>query len=138
VTILHHEHHIGFERLVQICREVFHLPLSEGGAVAMVQQAGQAVQAAAEAIWEQVRRSANLGRDETSVRVQGKNWWHWVFVGGQCEYHLIVSSRGYDVIESYLGECEADVWVENAVECPGQAVPDLSGTPGPWEITESR
>jgi transposase len=111
VTILHHEHHIGFERLVQICGDVFHLPLSEGGAVAMVQRAGQAVQAAAAAIWEQVRRSAIIGSDETSVRVNGRNYWHWVFVGGKGEYHLIVPSRGYDVIESFMGECEADVWV---------------------------
>jgi transposase len=111
VTILHHEHHIGFERLVQICGDVFHLPLSEGGAVAMVQRAGQAVQAAAAAIWEQVRRSAIIGSDETSVRVLGKNWWQWVFVSQSGEYHLIVPSRGYDVIESFMGECEADVWV---------------------------
>jgi transposase len=111
VTILHHEHHIGFERLVQIFGDVFHLPLSEGGAVAMVQRAGQAVQAAAEAIWEQVRRSAIIGSDETSVRVLGKNWWQWVFVSQSGEYHLIVPSRGYDVIESFMGECEADVWV---------------------------
>jgi transposase len=32
-------------------------------------------------------------------------------VGGECEYHLIVPSRGYEVIESFMGECEADVWV---------------------------
>jgi transposase len=76
VTILHHEHHLGFERLVQICGKIFHLPLSEGGAVAIVQRAGQAVQAAAEAIWEQVRRSTILGSDETNVRVNGRNYWH--------------------------------------------------------------
>jgi transposase len=111
VTILHHEHHIGFERLVQICGEVFHLPLSEGGAVAIVQRAGQAVQAEAEAIGKRVRQSAILGSDETSARVNGRNYWHWVFVGGECEYHLIVPSRGYEVIESFMGECEADVWV---------------------------
>jgi transposase len=111
VTILHHEHHIGFERLVQICGDMFHLSLSEGGAVAMVQRAGQAVQAAAAAIWEQVRRSAIIGSDETSVRVLGKNWWQWVFVSQSGEYHLIVPSRGYDVIESFMGECEAEVWV---------------------------
>lgn len=121
VTILHHEHHIGFERLVQICGEIFHLPLSEGGAVAIVQRAGQAVQAAAVAIWEQVRRSTILGSDETSVRVNGRNYWHWVFVGGQCEYHLIVPSRGYDVIETFMQECEADVWVSDCWKAQLQA-----------------
>ena len=111
VTVLHHEHHIGFERLIQICGEIFHLPLSEGGAVAMVQRAGQAVQGAAEAIGEQVRQSQIIGSDETSARVQGRNYWQWVFVGDRCEYHMIVPSRGYDVIETFMREAEAEVWV---------------------------
>lgn len=113
VTILHHEHHMGFARLVQICGEIFHLPLSEGGAVAMVQRAGQAVYAEAKAIWERVRRSPIIGSDETSARVLGRNWWQWVFVSDRGEYHLIVPSRGYDVIESFMGECEAEVWVSD-------------------------
>ncbi len=111
VTILHHEHHLGFERLIQICGEIFHLPLSEGGAVSIVQRAGQAVAGEAEMIGEQVRQSKVIGSDETSARVQGQNWWQWVFVGGHREYHLILPSRGYDVIERFMGECEAEVWV---------------------------
>lgn len=111
VTILHHEHHIGFERLVQICDEIFHLPVSEGGAVAMVRRAGQAVQGEAEAIGEQVRQSPSISSDETSARVQGRNDWQWVFVADNREYHRIVPSRGYDVIETFMREAEAEVWV---------------------------
>lgn len=111
VTILHHEHHIGFERLIQICGEIFNLSLSEGGAVAIVRRAGQAVQGEAEAIGEQVRQSQIIGSDETSARVQGRNYWQWVFVGDNREYHMIVPSRGYDVIETFMRECEAEVWV---------------------------
>ena len=111
VTILHHEHHLGFERLIQLCGEIFHLPLSEGGAVAIVQRAGQAAQGEAEAIGEQVRQSQIIGSDETSARVNGRNYWQWVFVAENREYHLIVPSRGYDVIETFMDECEAEVWV---------------------------
>ncbi len=111
VTTLHHEHHLGFERLIQICGEIFNLPLSEGGAVAIVRRAGQAAAGEAEAIGEQVRQSQVIGSDETSARVQGQNWWQWVFVGGNREYHLILPSRGYDVIERFMRECEAEVWV---------------------------
>ncbi len=85
--------------------------LSEGGAVAIVQRADQAVQAEAEAIGEQVRQSKVMGSDETSARVQGRSYWQWVFVSGHWEYHLIVPSRGYDVIETCMRESEADVWV---------------------------
>ena len=111
VTLLHHEHHIGFERLVQLCGELFRLPLSEGGAVSIIKRAGTAVFGEAEKIGEQVRQSKVIGSDETHARVHGDNWWQWVFVSANCEYHLIMPSRGYDVIETFMRECEAEVWV---------------------------
>ena len=111
VTNLHHEHHIGYKRLRQICDELFGLRLSSGGAVSIVKRAGKAVQEEAEAIGEQVRQSKVIGSDETSARVHGRNYWQWVFVGDHREYHVIVPSRGYDVIENFMQECEAEVWV---------------------------
>lgn len=111
VTDLHHEHHVGFKRLLKVCEELFGFTLSAGGAVSIVERAGRAAQAEAEAIGEQVRQSKVIGSDETSARVHGKNWWQWVFVGERCEYHLIVPSRGYDVVEEFMRECEAEVWV---------------------------
>jgi transposase len=113
VTHLHHEHHIGFKRLLQICDEMFGVPLSLGGAVSIVERAGKVAQEEAEAIGEHVRQSQVIGSDETSARVHGKNWWHWVFVGEKGEYHLIKRSRGYEVIEDFMGEYEAEVWVSD-------------------------
>jgi transposase len=111
VTDLHHEHHVGFKRLLKICEELFGLTLSAGGAVSIVERAGKAAQAEAEAIGERVRQSKVIGSDETSARVHGKNWWQWVFVGEHCEYHLIEPSRGYDVVEKFMQKCEAGIWV---------------------------
>jgi len=111
VTMLHHEHHVGFERLVQVCGEIFNLALSEGGAVSIVKRAGKAVLAEAEKIGEKVRHGKVVGSDETHARVHGNNGWHWVFVSENCEYHLMMPSRGYDVIETFMRDCEAEVWV---------------------------
>jgi len=111
VTMLHHEHHVGFERLVGLCSEIFNLPLSEGGAVSIVKRAGKAVWDEAEKIGEKVRHGKVVGSDETHARVQGINWWQWVFVSENCEYHLMMPSRGYDVIETFMRDCEAEVWV---------------------------
>lgn len=72
VTMLHHEHHVGFEWLVQLCSEIFNLPLSEGGAVSIIKRAGKAVAGEAEQIGEQVRQSKVIGSDETSARVRVK------------------------------------------------------------------
>jgi transposase len=82
VTNLHHEHHVGYKRLRQICDELFGLELSAGGAVSIIERAGQAAIEEAEAIGEQVRQSQVIGSDETSARVHGKNWWQWVLSNG--------------------------------------------------------
>ncbi len=111
VTNLHHEHHIGFKRLCQICDELLGLTLSSGGAVSIVERAGRAAENEAEAIGKQVRQSLVIGSDETSARVHGRNYWEWVFVGDNCEYHTIVPSRGYNVIEKFMREFEAEVWI---------------------------
>lgn len=75
MTDLHQEHHIGFKRLLKICEELFGLRLSAGGGVSIVERAGKAAQAEAEAIGARVRQSKVIGSDETSARVHGKNWW---------------------------------------------------------------
>ena len=111
VTDLHHEHHVGFNRLLKICEEIFGLTLSAGGAVTIVKRAGRTAQVEAEAIGERVRQSEVIGSDETSARVHGQNWWQWVFVGERCEFHLIEPSRGYDVVEEFMRERAAEVWV---------------------------
>ena len=113
VTYLHHEHHLGFERLCGVMGEVFGTSLSEGGAVAIVERAGQAAQPEAEAIGERVRRSKVIASDETSARVHGRNYWEWVFIGHGGEYHLIRRSRGQEVVEEFMGEYRAEVWLSD-------------------------
>jgi transposase len=113
VTYLHHEHHLGFERLCGVMSDIFGTALSEGGAVAIVERAGQAAQPEAEAIGVRVRQSAVIASDETSARVHGRNYWEWVFIGNGGEYHLIQCSRGQDVVEAFMAECRAEVWVSD-------------------------
>lgn len=113
VAYLHHEQHVGFERLVGVLGDVFGTRLSEGGAVAIVERAGAAAQPEAEAIGERVRQSAVVASDETGSRLHGRNHWEWVFVGSGGEYHLIHRSRGQEVIDAFMRECRAEVWVSD-------------------------
>jgi transposase len=110
VTYLHHEHHVSFQRVQGILQDLLTLDLSAGGAVAMLERAGAAAQPEAEAIGEAVRHSPVIGSDETSARVNGRNWWEWVFESQAGEYHVIVPSRGFDVIEAFMQQARANVW----------------------------
>jgi len=113
VTYLHQVHHVGFERLQTVLLDVFGIALSLGGEVAVVERAGVAAEPEAAAIGEQVRASAVIQSDETSCRVNGHNHWEWVFVSLAGIYHLIRRSRGQDVIDAFMGERRAAVWLSD-------------------------
>lgn len=113
ITYLHHEHHLSFQRLQRLLTDLFGTPLSEGGEVSVLERAGAAAQPLAEAIGVQVRQSRVIQSDETSCRVQGRNWWEWVFVSEAGEYHVIRQSRGQDVINEFIGDATPEVWVSD-------------------------
>ena len=48
--------------------------------------------------------------DETSVRVKGKNWWEWVFIGTLAVLHVIQPSRGKAVVTALFGAIQPEVW----------------------------
>jgi transposase len=110
LTYLHQEHHLSFERLMQ---DVWQVSLSEGGAVAVMERAGEAARPEAEQIGAQVRQSAVIGSDETSARVQGRNWWEWVFLNETAEYHCICPSRGQAVIDAFMQDAQVEVWLSD-------------------------
>jgi transposase len=108
---LHITQAIGFERLVCLLDEVFGVRLSEGAIANMLARAGTPLTAAAETTAAEVRSSKVVASDETSARVEGKNWWQWVLLSSTAVHHLIADSRGAAVLTDFLGESKPDVWV---------------------------
>jgi transposase len=114
LAYLHHGHHLSHERLVAVCGSVFGLRISEGGIAAALARLADRARPAAAAIRERVRASPTLNSDETGVRVDGRNWWHWVFQTPTASYHVLAPSRGADVVEHFLGEARPEVWGSDA------------------------
>jgi transposase len=108
---LHVTQSIGFERLVGLLDEVFGLRLSEGAIANLLARAGTPLTAAAETTAAAIRNSKVVASDETSARVEGKNWWQWVLLSSTAVRHLIADSRGAAVLTEFLGETKPDVWV---------------------------
>jgi transposase len=111
---LHHGHHLSHERLVAVCGSVFGLRISEGGIAAALARLAARAKPTADAIRERVRASPTINSDETGVRVDGRNWWHWVFQTPTASYHVIVPSRGADVVARFLGEARPEAWGSDA------------------------
>src|SRR6266851_2912641 len=95
---LHVTQAIGFERLGLRLDEVFGIRLSEGAIANMLARAGTPLTAAAETTAVAVRNSKVVASDETSARVEGKNWWQWVLLSSTAVHHLIADSRGAAVL----------------------------------------
>ncbi len=57
----------------------------------------------------EIRDAGNVNADETGSRVDGENWWLWVFVTKAAALYKIEHSRGKKVVEDTLGEKFAGV-----------------------------
>jgi transposase len=110
LSYFHERHHVGYERLVEICRDVFGLAISQGGVENALRRLVERARPTYAAIREQVRGSPVINSDETSARVAGRNHWQWVFQTAEASYHVIVPSRGGEVIDAFLAGAEPEVW----------------------------
>jgi transposase len=106
-------HAIGFERLSALFADVFGLDISEGALANLFTRVKPCFDDQAEAIARSVVDSAIVCSDETSARVEGRNWWEWVFLGGGAALHLIRPSRGKQVPEAVFAGRRPAVWVSD-------------------------
>lgn len=113
VVYLHYAHAIGMERLVTLMDELFSLSISEGAISNILARARQPLLDATAAIENVVLASPVICSDETSVRVKGKTWWEWVFIGTLAVLHVIQPSRGKAVVSALFGAIRPEVWVSD-------------------------
>src|ERR1035441_4214880 len=93
--------------------ELFSLSISEGAISNILARAREPLLDATAAIETVVLASPVICSDETSVRVKGKNWWEWVFIGTLAVLHVIRPSRGKAVVQALFGEVRPMVWVSD-------------------------
>jgi transposase len=103
--------HQSYERIVETMRDLHGVTLSEGVVAAILKRGGQNAQPVAEQIKQQVITSKVVKSDETSARVNGRNWWQWVFISDAGVYHVIVRTRGAAEINAVMGSLCVEIWV---------------------------
>jgi transposase len=113
VVYLHYAHAIGMERLATLMDELFGLSISEGAICNILARSRAPLLDAAATIEKVVLASPVVCSDETSVRVKGKNWWEWVFIGTLAALHIIKPSRGKAVVTDLFDAIRPQVWVSD-------------------------
>ena len=113
LAYLHHSHHVGFERLSRMLKEVFGLTISEGAIANSFRRMGAAFDTARAAIKAKLLTAPVIASDETTTRVNGVTQWQWVLHSDKAVLHDIVPSRARSVAAQVLGDHRPEVWVSD-------------------------
>jgi transposase len=113
VVYLRQQHHLSYERTQEFLVTMLGVDMSEGGIGSVTERIGKVAQVRAEVIKEAVRQSPVIMSDETGARVDGRGYWHWVFVTPKAVLHVIRKGRSRTVIKEVMGDVVADVWVSD-------------------------
>ena len=113
VVYYRQEQHMSYERTQEALWQLHGVKISQGGIDKIMQRAGKKAITAVPAIEKSVRQSAVIHSDETGSRVDGDNWWEWVFCTTQAVLHVIRFNRGDDVVKDVLDEFKPEVWVSD-------------------------
>lgn len=99
--------HMSVETIRRFWADVFHLPISHGQVVKLVQKTSAALAPCHAQLEAALPEQASMGVDETGHRERGRALWSWCFhVPGQNRFTWfhIDPSRGSKVLRRYLGE----------------------------------
>lgn len=113
VVYYRQEQHMSYVRSQAALRNLHGVEISQGGIDKIMQRAGRKAQQAVEPITQTLQESEVIYCDETGGRVQGDNWWQWVFASTKAVLHVIRSNRSADVIEDLIRDKQVDVWISD-------------------------
>ncbi len=113
VVYYRQEQHISYQRTERALRDLHGVEISQGGIDKILQRVGNKAIQEVEPIQERVRQSAVIHSDETGSRVEGQNWWEWVFCTLTAVLHVIRFNRSSDVIQDVMGHHQAEVWISD-------------------------
>ena len=97
-------HHIPYNRIAEIMEEILGEKISERTIENILEIAKENAEPTYELIKEYLKASPWVGSDETGIRVDGINFWLWVWQNELYSYYAVDRSRGYKVVQKHFGE----------------------------------
>src|SRR5215207_1867918 len=104
---------LSYERLQRALSDLFGLTISQGGLRAMLRRAEARFAPGREAALSALRRAAVVACDETGVRIEGSNSYHWVFRCDDAVVHHAAPTRAGSVVREIMGGRRPAVWLSD-------------------------
>ena len=105
---------LSYEKITGLFKLLFNLEVTEAAIEHAVMKIAEAFGDRYSELIEDLMKERNIGGDETSWGINGKNHWLWVFVGKWTVIYEVDRSRGRDlpmkVLNGYDGNITSDSW----------------------------
>jgi len=92
--------YLSYNRIVEMMRDIFNIPMSEGTVDNMLKGLAQKALPVYEQIKQRVMQSPVIGGDETGIKINGRKGWLFTFQTNLLTYLTVSFSRGFNTIES--------------------------------------
>ncbi|MGH9770530.1 MAG: IS66 family transposase [Candidatus Acidiferrales bacterium] len=110
---LRYVHAISYQRLARLFRDLFGVAVSEGALDSLFQRAKPHVDREVAVILARLRRSRVICSDETTVRINGRTCWNWVFQNAAVVIHVVRPTRAAAVVNEVLDGHRPSFWVSD-------------------------
>src|SRR5918997_5633955 len=104
---------LSYERLQASLSDLFGLSISQGGLMNLLRRSQGRFQAGREDAVAALRRAEVVASDETSVRIEGTNAYHWVFRCPEAVVHHAAASRAASVVREMMDGHRPKVWLSD-------------------------
>jgi transposase len=112
IGYLNVQHHLSYERLVQIFSDIFNLDISKGSIDNKIKELSYELTPVYNNILENLKKSNVIGSDETGLRINGKGSYVWVFQNENNTYFK-TAPRNFETIERTIGKEFKGSWVSD-------------------------
>lgn len=104
---------LSYERLQAALSDLFGLTLSQGGLMNLLRRAQGRFHPGREAALSALRRAEVVASDETGVRIEGSNAYHWVFRSAEAVVHTASPTRGAIVVRETMNGHRPAIWISD-------------------------
>ena len=104
---------LSYERLQATLADLFGLPISQGGLMNLLRRAQGCFQTGREQAVAVLRQAKVVASDETGVRIEGANAYHWVFRCKEAVVHHAAPTRAASVVREMMDGHRPEVWLSD-------------------------
>ena len=104
---------LSYERLEGAMKDLFGLTVSQGGLMNMLRRAEAQFTGGRDTALTALHRAKVVACDETGIRIEGTNSFHWVFRCAEAVVHHVAPTRAAAVVRDIMGDHRPDVWLSD-------------------------